>query len=483
MTEPQRFTSYAELEAKLAAARAEVDTLKQAALDRMKRHQLPRNLEAERAVVGALLFRGGHAEVFRLLGAEDFYHPALQAVYEALVELDQQSQPIDIITVAEQMRRASTIGKLQAYNGEAYLAELANNIATVENITEHASIVKNCALRRRLVDVGQRTVEAGFAEGPAAAKIDATMQDLLALSMVTTEQTTEDIRAVLHRTVKRLEYRVTHKQAVTGVPSGFVDFDELTGGLQPGHLWVVAARPAMGKTSFVMNLVVNAACEHKIPALVFTLEMASEELVERSLGAEGRIQSERLRSGFLESRDMISLTKAGARLSDAPICLNAETTTLRGIRAEARRWRSNPRWFPAGEERLGLLVVDYLQLIEGNGKEPREQQIAQVSRGLKLLARKLRLAVVALSQVNRACETRADKRPGLSDLRESGAIEQDADGIAFIYRDEVYNKESPDAGTAEIIVDKQRNGPTGLVQLAFFKPYTRFENLARRSQP
>lgn len=473
--------SRGELEQRLRQAEEELAALRRAALGSQG---LPHNQEAEESVVGGVLFNGrALQQIADVVQASDFYHPALQAVYEAMLELDRQSQPIDIITVAEQMRSSQTLGKLRAYNGEAYLAELANKIATVENIKFHADIVKNCAVRRGLIEIGARTVADGFNDGPAAGKIDAALQRLLTLSASSTEQTTETFPAVLNRTLRRLEQRYNNKQAITGVPTGFTAFDEMTNGLQPGHLWIIAARPAMGKTSLVLNMVMNAACNHGVPALVFTLEMASEELVERALGSEGRIQSERLRSGFLQMVDWVHLSKAGERLSKVPVCLDADTTTLRDLRARARRWRADPRWFPTGSEKRGLIVVDYLQLVEGNARDPREQQIAQISRGLKLLARKLDVAIVALAQVNRACEARADKRPGPADLRESGAIENDADGIAFIYRDEVYNKDTLVPGQAEIIIGKQRNGPTGTVELAFFKPYTRFENLSTREAP
>ena len=269
---------------------------------------------------------------------------------------------------------------------------------------------------------------------------------------------------------------------MTGVATDYLKFDEMTAGFQPGDLVIIAARPSMGKTAFAMNCAQNAALNHGIPTLVFSLEMSKESLIERVLCSEARVESQKLRSGFLETRDWIGITKAAGRIAEAPMWIDdSGAPSLMEIRAKCRRWRSDSAVFPQGIEQLGLVVVDYLQLVHGTpqGREQnREREISEISRGFKALAKELKVPVVALSQLNRSVESRADKRPMASDLRESGAIEQDADVICFIYRDEFYNKETADKGVAEIIIGKQRNGPTGTARLNFQSQYTRFENLA-----
>ncbi|MCS6912962.1 MAG: replicative DNA helicase [Myxococcales bacterium] len=448
------------------------------------RRVLPHNLEAEEAVIGGILFSGRALNlVAELLEPSDFYHPALQAIFEAMLELDQQSRPIDIITVAEQMRTSDTLSKLRAYGGEAYLAQLASKIATVENIAHHARIVRDKSTARRLIMAASSIVDKGYAEYVDVDRyVDEAQQAVFEVASRSTRQSYEPVRKVLNTAIRALEQRFNRKEAITGVPSGYTRFDELTAGLQPGDLIIVAARPSMGKTAFVMNCAQNAALDHGIPVLIFSLEMSKESLIERVLCSEARVDSQRLRGGFLETRDWINVTKAASRISEAPMWIDdSGAPTLMEIRAKCRRWRSDPTVFRSTGPSLGMIVVDYLQLIQGRPQtkeSSREREISEISRGLKALAKELSLPVVALSQLNRSVEQRADKRPLASDLRESGAIEQDADLICFIYRDEVYNKDSPDRGIAEIIIGKQRNGPTGTVRLAFQAQYTRFENLA-----
>ena len=448
------------------------------------RRVLPHNLEAEESVVGSILFSGRTInQVSEFLDPADFYHPALQAVYEAMLELDAQSRPIDIITVSEQMRAADTIGKIRSQGGEAYLAELSSKVATVENIAHHARIVREKGTARRLILAASGIVDKGYTEYADVDRyVDEAQQAVFEIANRTSKQSYEPVRKVLNTAIKALEQRYNRKEAITGVPSGYAKFDEMTAGLQPGELIIIAARPSMGKTSFVMNCAQNAALDHNAPVLVFSLEMSKESLIERVLCSEARVDSQRLRGGFLETRDWINVTKAASRISEAPMWIDdSGSPTLMEIRAKCRRWRSDQNIFRHGEQRLGMIVIDYLQLIQGRpaGKDSsREREISEISRGLKALAKELSVPVVALSQLNRSVESRADKRPMASDLRESGAIEQDADLICFIYRDEVYNKETPDRGISEIIIGKQRNGPTGTVRLAFLNQYTRFENLA-----
>jgi replicative DNA helicase len=414
--------------------------------------------------------------------AEDFYHPAHAAIFTAMVELDESGKPIDAITVAEQMRANDTIHKLRAMNGEAYFAELTSAVVTIENIGFHARIVHGKATVRRLIETSQEIAAHGYGEyGDVEEFIDQAERSIFEIAQRSQKSSYEAIQKILGRAIKSIEKRYDQKKAITGVPSGYHKLDAMTSGFQPSDLIIIAARPSMGKTSLVMNAVQNAAIEFGVPALVFSLEMSKESLVERLLCSESRVDSTRLRGGFLEQRDWINLTKAASRISEAPIHIDdSGAPTLLDIRAKSRRWRSDPSVFKS-QDQHGIIVVDYLQLISGrpSGKEQnREREISEISRGLKSLAKELRVPIVALSQLNRAVESRADKRPMMSDLRESGAIEQDADVIAFIYRDEVYNKETQDKGIAEVIIGKQRNGPIGTARLRFLNEYTRFENLA-----
>ncbi|HEX8952689.1 MAG TPA: replicative DNA helicase, partial [Polyangia bacterium] len=414
---------------------------------------------------------------------------------EAMIELDAASKPIDTLTVVEQMRALETFDKLRAFNGADYLTELMSKVVTVENIEFHARIVRGKATARRLVSACSEIAARGYGEyGEVDEYIDTAEREIFEIAQRSQKQSFEKIKDVLHTTIRNLEKRYEKKQAVTGVPSGYHKIDSMTAGLQPGDLIIIAARPSMGKTSFVMNMVVNAAMHkrrdsdgkerHPFPALVFSLEMSKESLCERLLCSEARVDSMKLRGGFLETKDWIRITTAAGNLSEAPILIDdSGSPTLLEIRAKARRWRADNNLFYAGAEQMGCVVIDYLQLIQGRATKDdnRQREISEISRGLKALAKELRCPVIALSQLNRSLESRADKRPMLSDLRESGAIEQDADVIAFIYRDVVYSKDEckeEDRNVAEIIIGKQRNGPTGMVRLAFKGEFTRFENLA-----
>ena len=444
---------------------------------------LPWSQEAEMSVVGGILLHpAAFVQVADVVQAEDFYHPAHAAIYTAMIELDEASKPIDAITVGEQMRATDTFHKLRAMNGEGYFAELTSAVVTIENISFHARIVHGKATVRRLIETAQEIAAHGYGEyGDVEEFIDTAERSIFEIAQRSQRSSYEAIQKILGRAIKAIEKRYDRKQAITGVPSGYHKLDAMTSGFQPSDLIIIAARPSMGKTSLVMNAVQNAAIEFGVPALVFSLEMSKESLVERLLCSESRVDSTRLRGGFLEQRDWINLTKAASRISEASISIDdSGAPTLLDIRAKARRWRGDPSVFKSPDQH-GMIVLDYLQLIHGRpaGREQnREREISEISRGLKSLAKELRVPVIALSQLNRAVESRADKRPMMSDLRESGAIEQDADVIAFIYRDEVYNKETPDTGVAEVIIGKQRNGPTGSVRLKFLSEYTRFENLS-----
>jgi replicative DNA helicase len=445
----------------------------------------PHSIEAEESVIGGILVHARKFnEVAEFVVPDDFYHPALRSIFEAMIELDNTSKPIDALTVVEQMRALETFDKLRAFNGADYLTELMAKVVTAENIGFHARIVRGKATARRLVEACREIAARGYGEyGDVDEYIDTAEREIFEIAQRSQKQSYEPIKTVLNTTIKALERRYEQKKAITGVPTAFHKFDSMTAGLQPGDLVIIAARPSMGKTSFVMNMVQNAATLHHMPALVFSLEMSKESLCERLLCSHARVDSQRLRGGFLETRDWINITKAASDLADAPIMIDdSGAPTLLEIRAKARRWRADPALFKTPDQ-LGMIVVDYLQLVQGriSRDDNRQREISEISRGFKALAKELRVPVVALSQLNRSLESRADKRPMMSDLRESGAIEQDADVISFIYRDEVYSKDQckeEDKGVAEIIIGKQRNGPTGLVRLAFLDKYTRFENLA-----
>jgi len=446
---------------------------------------LPWSQEAEMSVVGGILMHpAAFVQVADVVQPEDFYHPAHGAIYTAMVELDEASKPIDAITVAEQMKATDTLHRLRAFNGESYFTELTSAVVTIENIAFHARIVHGKATVRRLIETAQEIAAHGYGEyGDVEEFIDTAERSIFEIAQRSQRSSYESIQRVLGRSIKDIEKRYDRKQAITGVPSGYYKLDAMTAGFQPSDLIIIAARPSMGKTSLALNAVQNAAIEYGVPALVFSLEMSKESLVERLLCSESRVDSTRLRGGFLEQRDWINLTKAAGRISEAPIFIDdSGAPTLLDIRAKARRWRSDPAVFQSRDQH-GIIVLDYLQLIAGRpaGREQnREREVSEISRGLKALAKELRVPIIALSQLNRAVESRGDKRPMMSDLRESGAIEQDADVIAFIYRDEVYNKETTDKGVAEVIIGKQRTGPVGTVRLKFLNEYTRFENLAER---
>ena len=450
-----------------------------------RRRVPPHSQEAEESVIGGILV---HPKTFNqvaeFLTPEDFYHPALRAIYEAMLELDRSSKPIDALTVIEQMRALDTFDKLRAFHGADYLTELMSGVVTVENIAYHGRIVSGKATARRLVEACTEIAARGFGEyGDIDEFIDTAEREVFEIAQRSQRSSYVPIKQVLKTTIQNLEKRYDQKKAITGVPSNFHKFDELTAGLQPGDLVIIAARPSMGKTSFVMNAVQNASIFHRCPALVFSLEMSKESLAERLVCSQARVDSSKLRRGFLETRDWVQITKAASEIAEAPIHIDdTGSPTLLEIRAKSRRWRADQNIFKTPDQ-LGIIVIDYLQLVQGRvaKDDSRQREISEISRGLKALAKELRVPVVALSQLNRSLESRQDKRPMMSDLRESGAIEQDADVIAFIYREEVYSKDQTkeeDRGVAEIIIGKQRNGPTGVVRLAFLNQYTRFENLA-----
>lgn len=444
---------------------------------------MPCSIEAEASVVGGILLQPrAFSEAASLVDATDFYDPKIGAVYAAMVDLDNASRPIDPISVAEQMRANDTFIRLRAVGGEAYLAELASGVVTVENITFHAQMVRGKAMARRLIETAQTISANGYGDyGDVQAFIDRSEQMIFEVTQQARVGRPQDARALLSAAVQAIETRYNQRGTYPGVPSGYDRLDALLGGWQAKRFYVVACRPSMGKTALALCAMRHAALVHGIPQLFFSCDSSKEQIMARLLSQESRVDSTRLRDGCLDQRDFINLTKGASRIAEAPIWVDdTSSPTLLDIRSKARRWRANPR--EGGQHKQAVAWVDYLTLIDPQTRkgETDARAFGRVSAGLKELAKLLDCAVVALCQLNRGCESRADKRPTLPDLRETGAIEQDADAIAFIYRDEVYNHDSPDKGVAEVNVAKQKDGPTGCVRLCYLPPYMTFENLAER---
>ncbi|MFY9416750.1 MAG: replicative DNA helicase [bacterium] len=432
----------------------------------------PFSLEAEQSVLGAMfLEREAVLVAAEILQPEDFYRDAHRYIFEAILELEEKGRPADLVTVTETLRQQ---GRLEDVGGLAYVTTLAQSVPTAANVEYYARIVEEKSILRRLIREATRIVQNSYeATDEAAAILDEAEQAILRISQYRNNSGFVPIKDLISAAYDRIEYLYQNKGGVTGIPTGFKDLDRLTAGLQPSDLIIVAARPAMGKTSFALNIALHVALEAKIPVAIFSLEMSREQLIMRMLSSEAGIDGQRLRTGFLDEEDWLLLTTAMARLSEAPIYIDdTPNITVMDIRAKARRL--------VQEQGQALILLDYLQLVNSRRSfESRQQEITEISRGLKALARELQVPVVALSQLSRAVEQRQDKRPVLSDLRESGAIEQDADVVAFIYRDEYYNPDTETKkGIAEIIIGKQRNGPTGVVQLAFLKDSMRFRDLS-----
>ncbi len=431
----------------------------------------PHSLEAEESLLGAMLLsRDAIAVAVERCSASDFYKPSHAQVFQAVTTLYAQGEPADAVTVAEELRRAGT---LEEAGGSAALVALQANTPAISSAARYARIVEEHALLRRLIGVSQEIAEIGFSlPEDVTDALDRAESMVFEVAQRRAADTIAPLQELLSRSLDRLEELYGRSESITGVPTGFTDLDEHLAGLQPSNLVVVGARPSMGKTAFALGLAAHAAIQG-VPVLFFSLEMSHLEIAQRVLCAEARVDASRMRNGRLFEGDWSKISHAIGRIGNAPLHIDDNpNVTVMDIRAKARRMKSR--------DGLGLVVVDYLQLMTGRSSaENRQVEISEISRGLKILARELEIPVVALSQLSRSLESRADKRPMLADLRESGAIEQDADVVMFIYRDEVYNPETSDRGAAEILVAKHRNGPTGTVQLAFVGNYARFANMAR----
>ncbi len=434
----------------------------------------PQNLAAEASVLGGILLQNDAIDrALEVVTPDWFYRESHRKIYRAMIELSDRSEPVDLITLSEFLKAK---GELEAVGGTAYLASLANLVPTSANIAHYARIVREKGILRNLITVATDIATRGFEDqGNVEEFLDEAEKSIFDISEKRIKSSFVFLGDMMNDSIKMVERLYERKEMVTGVPTGFDDLDKLTAGLQPSDLIVVAGRPSMGKTALSLNVAAHAALHAGIGVAVFSLEMAKEQLGLRMLCSEARVDHSKVRSGHLAEREFPALVSAAGRLAEAPIYIDdTPAISILELRAKSRRLVRDR------DKKIGLIIVDYLQLMRGMSTvQNREQEISEISRSLKALAKELSVPVIAISQLNRRVEDRGDKRPMMADLRESGAIEQDADVIAFIYRDEVYNKDSTDQGTAEIIVAKQRNGPTDTVRLTFINKFTRFENYSQ----
>ncbi len=437
----------------------------------------PQHLEAEEFVLGAILIDNqAMNKVLEVLSPSAWYREAHRKIFQAMIELSEVNEAIDQVTVSECLRRRN---ELEQIGGGAYLAKLVAQVPTAANVRHHAKIVQEKALLRNLITVATDIVASGYRDSEKVEDlIDQAERSIFEIAERKMRPSFVPVRQIVKASFETIERLYEKKERVTGVPTGFTDMDEMTSGLQPSDLIILAGRPSMGKTALALSMAQYAAIEKRETVAIFSLEMSKEQLVLRMLCSEARVDAHKLRSGFLGRADWPKLTSAAGRLAEAPIYIDdAPAMTVLEMRAKARRLKA--------ERGLGLVIVDYLQLMRGRGgADNREQEISDISRSLKALAKELAIPVIALSQLSRAVETRGgDKKPQLADLRESGAIEQDADVVMFIFREEVYRQTEENHGIADILLRKQRNGPTGEIRLAFIDRYTRFENLETAHRP
>ncbi len=438
-------------------------------------HKLPpQNIEAEQSVLGGILIENGAInKVLELLREDDFYRGAHQKIFSAIINLSERDEPADLITLPNELRK---MNELDAAGGASYIASLLDSVPTAANIEYYAKIVKEKAILRKLIQASTDIITQSYQDrDDVEVLLDEAERGIFQISENKVNPSFYPLRDIVKESFKIIQRLYEKKEQVTGVPSGFKELDKKTAGFQPSDLIIVAGRPSMGKTALCLNIAQYAAIETKTAVAVFSLEMAKEQLVIRMLCSEAQVEGDRLRTGFLKESDWPKLTLAAGALSDAPIYIDdTPALSVLELRAKARRLKS--------EHSLGLVIVDYLQLMKGRSQvENRQQEISEISRSLKALAKELNIPVIAVSQLSRSVEARTDKRPQMSDLRESGAIEQDADLILFIYRDEVYNRseDNPNKGKAEVIIGKQRNGPIGTVDLTFLDRFTAFKDLYR----
>jgi len=434
-------------------------------------HKLPpQSIESEQSVLGSILIDNDVIhKVVEILSPQDFYKETHQKIYEAMLSLYERGEPLDLITLSDELKRNKVLDKV---GGVAYLVQLTEAVPTSANVLNYARIVKEKSLLRNLISAATEIISQCYREEEEIEDLlDRAEQLIFSISEFRIKPSFYPIKDVLKETFKIIERLYERKELVTGVPSGFKDLDRLTSGFQPSDLIIVAGRPSMGKTAFCLNIAQYAAIHARVPTAIFSMEMSKEQVAMRMLCSEAKVNASKVRSGFLSEAELQRLTLAASILSDSPLVIDdTPALSVLELRAKARRLKR--------EMALGLVIIDYLQLMRGRSStERREQEISEISRSLKALAKELQIPVIAISQLSRRAEDRPGRRPQLADLRESGAIEQDADLILFIYRDEVYNPNSPKKGIAEIIIGKQRNGPTGTVELAYIPELTAFKDL------
>ena len=438
----------------------------------------PHDVRAEAALLGAILL--DNEVLYRavsLVQTDHFYRQSHREIFNAMKELGEADQPIDAVTLSEHLK---TNDRLKQVGGVPYLVELSNETPLTSNVERYAEIVAEKHLVRSIITASKATMNQGLGDPTDIDDfIEAAQRRILEVTSERTTSQTLTIREVISDTFKHIEKLYDRKEQITGIPTGFIDLDSKLTGLQPSDLLILAARPSMGKTALAVNMVVNAALKSGVPAVLFSLEMSARQLAMRMLCTHARVSMGELKTGQLTDNDWTKLIKAVGTLSEARIYVDeTPALTIMDLRARCRRLKR--------ERGLGLVAVDYLQLMRSSelaARRGREQEISEISRGLKALAKELDVPVIGVSQLNRGVESRTDKRPLMSDLRESGAIEQDADVVMFLYRDEYYNKETDKPGLAEVIIAKQRNGPTGTVELKFTGRYTRFDNFAKSPPP
>ncbi|MEH7224780.1 replicative DNA helicase [Bacillus sp. JJ1566] len=434
----------------------------------------PQNIEAEQAVLGAIFLEPSSLTLAsELLIPEDFYRTAHQKIFDAMLNLSDKGEPVDLVTVTSELADAKILDEI---GGVSYLSDLAGSVPTAGNIEYYAKIIEEKSILRRLIRTATTIATDGYSrEDEVDALLGEAEKNIMEVANRKNAGAFQNIKDVLVQTYDNIETLNNRVGDITGIPTGFTELDKMTAGFQRNDLIIVAARPSVGKTAFALNIAQNVATKTDENVAIFSLEMGAEQLVMRMLCAEGNINAQNLRTGSLTPEDWGKLTMAMGSLSNSGIYID-DTPGIRvnEIRSKCRRLKQ--------ESGLGMILIDYLQLIQGNGRsgENRQQEVSEISRSLKALARELKVPVIALSQLSRGVEQRQDKRPMMSDIRESGSIEQDADIVAFLYRDDYYDKESENKNIIEIIIAKQRNGPVGTVSLAFVKEYNKFVNLERR---
>ncbi|MDD3146473.1 MAG: replicative DNA helicase [Candidatus Riflebacteria bacterium] len=432
----------------------------------------PHSLEAEQSVLGSMMLsEDAVVAALEIVESVDFYQTAHRHIFSALVDLFNSQRPCDLITIQEELRSKERLAEI---GGVSYLSQLLNVVPTSRNAEHYARIVKEKSMLRRLIALsGELSTDAYDPQAQAEQLIDSAEQKVLQLSQFKVTRPYMRVKELVKPTFSYLESLYENKQAVTGVPSGFTRLDEYTAGFQKSDLVILAARPSMGKTAFCLNIAQNAAYHGRAPVMLFSLEMSHTQLVTRLLCAEARVDGSKVRRGYLGDEDWMKLSLAAGVLEDTPILIDdTANASLLEIRSKARR--------AYAQDKIGMIIIDYLQLISWSGSEKpesRQQEVSAISRNLKGLARELNVPVICLSQLSRAVESRTDRRPILSDLRESGAIEQDADVVMFLYRDWYYTKKEESKGKGEVIIAKQRNGPVGSLELAFNENFARFDNL------